>query len=232
MTMRLIIKGLVRYGLWASGGKAMAVILLTLGLFVPRAEAQDLRILALGDSLTQGYGLVQGDGLVPQLAQWLQAHGTPDDAPVRLINGGVSGSTTAGGAARVAWALEGGAEAMIVALGGNDLLRGIDPNVSRANLEKILKEAAMRDVPVLLVGLRAPGNYGADFQTAFEGMYVDLAQAYDTLLWVDMFEPFPLDPGARAVFFQADGIHPNATGVARIVEVLGPHVQALIARAQ
>lgn len=231
--MRLIAKGFQRYGRGTVRGKALALFLLfaTLGAALP-VRAETLRILALGDSLTQGYGLVQNDGLVPQLGRWLTANGTPGGVSVRLINGGVSGSTTAGGASRVAWALDGGADAMIVALGGNDLLRGIDPTVSRANLERILQEAAARAVPVLLVGLRAPGNYGADYKAAFEENYTALAAAYDTLLVADMFAPLPADAEARRGFFQRDGIHPNAEGVARIAAHLGPQVQALIARAQ
>ncbi|MCZ4353247.1 arylesterase [Roseovarius aestuarii] len=226
----LIMKGITRYGLWGLGDKVLGIILLTLSLLSGPLQAQELRVLALGDSLTQGYGLAQEDGLVPQLGQWLEEHGSSAGVPVRLINGGVSGSTTAGGASRVAWALDGGADAMIVALGGNDLLRGIDPQVSRANLERILQEAVARDVPVLLIGLRAPGNYGAEFKAAFEGNYTDLAAAYDTLLWPDFFAPLPLEPAARAQYFQRDGIHPNAAGVTLLVNELGPKVQALIAK--
>lgn len=186
-------------------------------------------MLALGDSLTQGYGLPEEEGLVPQLRRWLSDRGIAAE----VINGGVSGDTTAGGAARVAWSLTPEVDAMIVTLGGNDLLRGIDPAESRRNLEAILSEAAAREVEVLLVGLRAPGNYGADYKRAFDAIYPDLAAAHDTLYAPDFFAGLGEDDPARLQeWFQDDGVHPNARGVARIVEGLGPHVAALIEAAQ
>lgn len=116
------------------------------------AQADEVVIAALGDSLTQGYGLVQEDGFVPQLQAWLAEQG----ADVTIINAGVSGDTTAGGLSRVDWTLTPDVDALIVALGGNDLLRGIAPEVSRANLQGILSAAAANSVPVLLVGMQAP----------------------------------------------------------------------------
>lgn len=188
-------------------------------------EAAPVTVLALGDSLTQGSGLPQEDGLVPQLRRWLSAR----DIEAEVDNGGVSGDTTAGGAARVGWSLTGEVDAMIVALGGNDLLRGIDPGVSRANIDTILREAAARDVEVLLVGMRAPGNYGADYKATFDAIFPELAESYGTLYVPDFFAGLGEgDPAALQQFFQDDGIHPNATGVARIVEALGPHVAELI----
>lgn len=194
-------------------------------------SAQEVVIAALGDSLTQGYGLPQQDGLVPQLEAWLQARGHD----VRLINAGVSGDTTAGGLARVGWTLDAEVDALIVALGGNDLLRGIAPEVSRANLDGILQAAEAADVAVMLVGLRAFNNYGPDYQAAFDAMYPELAAEYGTLL-VDNFlagiTGADADGLARLVpeYLQPDGIHPNAVGVARIVVAIGPMVEALIAR--
>lgn len=189
------------------------------------ATAEPVVIAALGDSLTQGYGLVEEDGFVPQLEDWLHAQG----ADVRLINAGVSGDTTAGGAARVEWTLTPDVDAMIVTLGGNDLLRGIDPAVSRANLEKILKAAKAQGVDVLLVGMQAPGNYGAAYKQAFDGMYPDLAQTYQVRYANSFFEGLGAneDPNAVARFMQPDGIHPNTEGVALIVETLGPFVLEL-----
>jgi acyl-CoA thioesterase-1 len=134
-------------------------------------------VIALGDSLTQGYGLVEEAGFVPQLQEWLRERG----ADVVVENHGVSGDTTAGGLARIGWALSPEADALIVALGGNDLLRGIPPEASRANLDGILAEAAARDLPVLLIGLQAPGNYGPDYKAAFDAMYPDLAEEYGAL---------------------------------------------------
>lgn len=205
--------------------------MVVLGLIATPAVADEITIAALGDSLTQGYGLHQSDGLVPQLQAWLDRGGHD----VRLINAGVSGDTTAGGLARVDWTLTPEVDAMIVALGGNDFLRGIDPSVSRANLAGILEAAALADVEVLLVGIIASGNYGPDYAQAFNATYPELAYQYGTLLDRDFFNSFraPVDQGASvADFMQRDGIHPNPQGVALIVETLGPQVVDLMARVQ
>ncbi len=199
------------------------------GLFVSwgyTATAEPVVIAALGDSLTQGYGLVEQDGFVPQLERWLQANG----AEVRLINAGVSGDTTAGGAARVEWTLTPDVDAMIVALGGNDLLRGLDPDLSRANLTAILSAAETSDVDVLLIGMQAPGNYGPDYKQAFDTIYPDLAEQFDVLYAESFFDGLASggDPKAVSQYMQPDGIHPNAQGVARIVEALGPSVLELV----
>jgi acyl-CoA thioesterase-1 len=193
------------------------------------ATAEQVVIAALGDSLTQGYGLVEESRFVPQLERWLQTQG----ADVRVINAGVSGDTTAGGAARVDWTLTPDVDGMIVALGGNDLLRGIDPAVSKANLRRILDVARGVNVPVLLIGMQAPGNYGADYKQAFDGMYPDLAKEFDVLFAASFFEGLAAegDPGAVSQFMQPDGIHPNADGVAKIVESLGPSVLKLVDQA-
>ncbi len=190
----------------------------------------ETRLVALGDSLTQGYGLPEAQGFVPQLQAWLRARGRD----VTVINAGVSGDTTAGGATRVGWALADGADAMIVTLGGNDLLRGIDPAASRANLDAILRAAGAKGVPVLLVAMEAPGNYGPEYKAAFDRIYPDLAAEHGALLARAFLAPL-LDgadsPAEIARFLQPDGIHPNAEGVARIVEGLGPQVLDLLDRA-
>jgi len=188
--------------------------------------------VALGDSLTAGYGLDAPQGFVPQLESWLRAQG--DDVVVQ--NAGVSGDTTAGGLSRVGWALGKDADALIVTLGGNDLLRGIDPANSRANLDAILKEAQTRALPVLLVGLQAPGNFGPGYKAAFDAMYPELAKTYSAVLAPGFFDGMiaaganPADPASLAKWMQADGIHPNAEGVKLIVQGLGPKVQELIMR--
>lgn len=188
-------------------------------------------IAALGDSLTQGYGLVPEQGFVPQLEAWLISEGED----VRLINAGVSGDTTAGGLARVDWTLTDDVDAMIVALGGNDLLRAIPPEASRANLDGILKAASTRNIPVFLIGLSAPGNYGPDYKTAFDAIYPELAAEYGAL-YVESFLgalQAEADQGAALrQFIQSDGIHPNADGVGKIVAALGPQVRALIAQVE
>jgi acyl-CoA thioesterase-1 len=215
------------YGAFAHIGKAM---LLLLALSLP-AAAEEVTVVALGDSLTQGYGLIEEEGFVPQLQAWLQARGHD----VMVENHGVSGDTTAGGLARIGWALGDHVDALIVALGGNDLLRGLPPEASRANLDGILAEAEARSLPVLLIGLQAPGNYGPDYKAAFDAIYPELATTYDALLVESFLGPLTEaaedDPAAAlASYMQPDGIHPSAEGVALIVEAIGPEVEALIAR--
>ena len=152
---------------------------LVLMLSAPAALAQQVTIAALGDSLTQGYGLAEADGFVPQLQAWLRGEGIE----ATVINAGVSGDTTAGGLARIGWTLSEDVDAVIVALGGNDVLRGIDPAASRANLDGILAEIGTRGLPVLLAGMRAPGNYGPDYKQAFDAMYPDLAEEHGAALY-------------------------------------------------
>jgi acyl-CoA thioesterase-1 len=120
------------------------------------AMAEQVTVAALGDSLTQGFGLPPEEGFVPQLEGWLRGEG----ADVSVVNAGVSGDTTAGGLSRIAWTLTDDVNALIVTLGGNDLLRAIPPEASRANLDAILETALARGVSVLLVGMEAPGNFG------------------------------------------------------------------------
>jgi acyl-CoA thioesterase I len=207
---------------------ALAIFALSSSVF-----AEPVTIVALGDSLTAGYGLADpGEGLVPQLEGWLKARG----ADVVIENAGVSGDTTAGGLARVGWALTPEADALIVTLGGNDMLRGLDPAASKASLDGILKEARGRGLPVLLVAMKAPGNFGPEYKSAFDSMYPDLAAAHGTVLAEDFFAGLrtaganPADPASLAAYMQADGIHPNPEGVKLIVEGLGPKVQELLAQ--
>jgi len=207
----------------------VAALVFTLAAPFSGAAAETLRITALGDSLTQGYGLMQDEGLVPQLEGWLRARGHD----VTVQNAGVSGDTTTGGLARLDWTLADGPQAMIVALGGNDLLRGIDPALSRANLEAILARLSDQGIPALLVGLPAPGNYGPDYQQAFAAMYPEVAAQYGALLVPDMLAPIGAAVEAGAApgsLFQNDMIHPNPQGVALVVEALGPAVEDLLAR--
>lgn len=194
------------------------------------AYGEEVVIAALGDSLTQGFGLPQEQGFVPQLQSWLIQEGV--DA--RLINAGVSGDTTAGGLSRVEWTLTPDVDAMIVALGGNDFLRGLDPASSRANLDGILAAAENAQVDVLLVGMTAPGNFGPDYKEQFDMIYPELSAQYGTLYAPNFFAGLQVaggDPSSVRVFMQPDGIHPNAEGVSKIVEALGPFVAELAERA-
>ena len=215
--------GSLGYGVLSRGAKVMGLVLLS----STALQAEEITIAALGDSLTAGYGLPQGEGFVPQLQAWLDAEGVE----ATVINAGVSGDTTAGGLSRVAWTLSPEVDAMIIALGGNDYLRGIDPAVSRANLEGILAQGQAAGVEMLLVGLSVGANYGVDYKQAFEGMYAELAVQYDVPLYPD----FAAGPRAAAgmgegiaEFLQADGIHPNRDGVSLIVSAMGPTVADLV----
>ncbi|HIF76171.1 MAG TPA: arylesterase [Sulfitobacter sp.] len=199
------------------------------------AQAEEVVIAALGDSLTQGYGLPAEEGFVPQLQAWLDAEGVE----AKIVNAGVSGDTTAGGRARVDWTLTPEVDAMIVTLGGNDMLRGLDPAQARGNIDDILAAAKRAEVEVLLVGMSAPGNYGAGYKADFEALYPDLAEAHGTQFYPDFFTGLLAEEkGAASArsetvqrYFQGDGIHPNAEGVALIVEDIGPAVAKLAAQA-
>ena len=194
------------------------------------AAAEPVTIAALGDSLTQGFGLPADQGFVPQLQRWLDANGVE----ATLLNAGVSGDTTAGGLARVGWTLTPEVDGMVVALGGNDLLRGLDPGAARGNIEGILQTAQAADVEVLLVGLTAPGNFGPGYKAEFEAIFPELSAAYDTLLFPDFLAPLTANATrqeALARYMQPDGIHPNADGVALMVEAIGPLVAELAQRA-
>lgn len=200
--------------------RSLAALLLTA---LP-ACAQPVTVAALGDSLTQGYGLPQQAGLVPQLQAWLRASG----AEVTLINAGVSGDTSAGGLSRVDWTLAPEVDGLIVALGGNDLLRGLDPQVTRANLAGILDAAREARVPALLVGLEAPPNYGGEYRGAFNAIFPELAATYDVPVIPSMLGAI-VAAGDPLSLMQPDGIHPNERGVRLVVDAIGPEVLDFVA---
>jgi acyl-CoA thioesterase-1 len=221
---------LFRYVPFAARRNAvMALILGVCAAFA--ANAETVTIAALGDSLTAGYGLAPQDGLVPQLEAWLIARGED----VVLINAGVSGDTTAGGLSRLEWTLTPDVQALIVTLGGNDMLRGLPPAESRANLDAIVKGATDRGLPVLLIAMAAPGNYGPDYKAEFDATYPNLAEKYGALLFPSFFAPLMTDtqdPAKLQSMMQSDGIHPTAEAVKIIVQGLGPKVLKLIAEAR
>lgn len=200
----------------------LAVVLV--GTMTVGATAQPVKLLALGDSLTAGYGLPPDEGFTARLETALRAAGRD----VRVINGGVSGDTTAGGLARLDWALADRPDAAMVALGANDALRGLPPAEAERNLDAILARLAAAKLPVLLVGMRAPPNLGREYGAAFDGIYARLAAKHGVTLY-----PFFLDGvAARSELNQQDGIHPNARGVAVMVERVLPAVAALLDRAK
>lgn len=207
----------------------LAAIVAVAGAIMPAAAqpaggARPVKIVALGDSLTAGFGLPADAAFPARLERALTGKGLA----VAIANAGVSGETSADGLARLDWSVPNGTDAVIVELGANDVLRGIDPKRTRATLEAILRRFAERRIPVLLVGMRAPPNMGADYARAFDAIYPDLAAAHDVV-----FYPFFLDGvAAERDLNQGDGIHPTAAGVDVIVGRLLPKAEELVARAR
>ena len=181
-----------------------------------------VRIVALGDSLTAGLGLTQREGFVPKLQAALAAKGIAAD----IANAGVSGDTASGVLARLDWSVPNGTDAVILEIGANDMLRGVKPQVTRAALDTILQRLNDRHIAVLLCGMRAAPNLGADYVRAFESIYPELAAKHAALLY-----PFFLDGVAADLgLLQQDGKHPNAVGVDVIVARILPQVQELVVR--
>lgn len=188
-----------------------------------RADRAEIRLLMLGDSITAGYGLARNEGPPARLQALLRANGRH----VRVIDAGVSGDTSAGGRARLDWALADRPQAAIVALGGNDALRGLTPQQMRANLTAILDRLAQRGIPALLAGMMAPPNLGRDYGDEFRAVFTDLARDRPEVV----FYPFLLDgvagePGLN----QPDRIHPTAQGVEEIARRMLPFVETLLDR--
>jgi acyl-CoA thioesterase-1 len=188
----------------------------------PAAADQPVRIVALGDSLSAGFGLAGSDAFPVKLEKALKAKGIA----ATVANAGVSGDTASGGLARVDWSIPDGTEAVILELGANDALRGIDPAVTRKALDAILTRLKARKIAVLLCGMRAPPNMGADYARAFDAIFPALAEQHGVPLY-----PFFLDGvAADAKLNQGDGIHPTAQGVDVIVTRIMPEIEQLIAR--
>jgi acyl-CoA thioesterase-1 len=188
----------------------------------PAAADQPVRIVALGDSLSAGFGLAGSDAFPVKLEKALKAKGIA----ATVANAGVSGDTASGGLARVDWSIPDGTEAVILELGANDALRGIDPAVTRKALDAILTRLKARKIAVLLCGMRAPPNMGADYAKAFDAIFPALAEQHGVPLY-----PFFLDGvAADAKLNQGDGIHPTAQGVDVIVTRIMPEIEQLIAR--
>ena len=179
-----------------------------------------VRLLAFGDSLTSGYGLAPEEAFPVKLQARLQA----DGFKVEVTNGGFSGDTTAGGLARVKWVLADHPQFALVEFGANDALRGLDPSLARANLVKILDRMKGAGVRVLLVGMRAPANWGPDYEQQFNAIYPDLAKQYGVPLYPFFLDGVALDPALN----QPDGLHPNEAGVDVIVARIASAVEKLL----
>lgn len=183
-----------------------------------------LTIVAFGDSLTAGYMLQPSQSFPAQLQMALEAKGHK----VSIINAGVSGDTTTGGLDRLAWTLQPKPDAVILELGANDALRGSDPAKARANLDAMLTTLKQSNIPVLLAGMKAPNNWGAEYVAAFDAIYPDLAAKHSVALY-----PFFMDGVAlNAKLTQPDGLHPTAVGIAEIVKRILPDVETLVQRAK
>jgi acyl-CoA thioesterase I len=185
------------------------------------AEARLLKVVALGDSLTAGYGLPPGQAFPDALQRALKARGWD----VEVVNAGVSGETAADGLARYDWSVPQGADALIVELGANDMLRGLDPAGTEASLTQILEKARSAHLAVLLAGMRAAPNLGPDYQKRFDAIYPDLARRFGVALYPFFLDAVAADPKLN----QKDGLHPTREGVERIVAAILPSVETVLA---
>jgi acyl-CoA thioesterase I len=208
----------------AVSGAALSAFL---GLFlvgITQAADTPIKIVALGDSLTAGYNLPASAAFPVKLERALRAKGHM----VEVVNAGVSGDTASGGLARLDWSVPDGTAAVIVELGANDMLRGIDPKITQRAIEEIVRRLTERRIPVLIAGMRAIPNLGINFANGFEPIYPEIASKYDALLY-----PFFLDGIAGdAKLNQRDGIHPTAAGIDAIVAGILPKAEELVARAR
>ncbi len=185
-----------------------------------RAEAAIFHLMVVGDSVGAGYGLAPQQSFPAQLGEDLKAAGLP----VEIVDDSVSGDTTAGGLARIGDAIARHPDAVLLELGGNDALRAIDPKITYDNLDRILTRFAEAHIPVLILGMRAPANWGRDYQARFDAIYPRLAEAHHDPLYPFLLDGVALDPKLN----QADLIHPNAAGAAAIAHRLVPGVMRLI----
>ena len=187
-----------------------------------KAATQSTVIVALGDSLTAGYGLEQSQAFPVQLERALKAEGQD----VTIVNAGVSGDTAAAGLKRLDWALPKDADAVIIELGGNDALQGLPPAQIKASLEKIITQVQAKGLPILLAGMEAPRNMGKAYSDEFRAAFADLARKYDLVFYPFFLEGAALTDG----MMQGDGIHASDKGVAAIVKGILPKVEELLAR--
>lgn len=187
-----------------------------------KAAPGAIKLVAFGDSLTAGLGLPAASAFPAKLEAALRARGYKVD----VTNAGVSGDTVADGLARLDWSIPDGSDAVIVELGANDALRGLDPKLARAGLDEIVKRLRQRNVAVMLAGMYAPRNLGDEYSAQFDPIYPDLAKAYDVPLYPFFLDGVATDPKLN----QADGLHPTAEGVDIIVARILPTVEALLTK--
>jgi acyl-CoA thioesterase-1 len=200
----------------------VAAVTLCLSLAATPAAAHVPVILDFGDSLTAGYGLMPDEAFPPRLQEWLRQHGIA----AHVVNAGVSGDTTTDGLARLDWALADRPDLVILALGANDALRGIDPATVRDNLDKMIQKLAAAGAQVLLLGMVAPPNWGEAYDRAFDRIFPDLARHHQVTLYPFFLEGVAMKPDLN----QPDGLHPNERGVGILVARIGPVVAGLVTR--
>ena len=213
----------MKRGAFCTATAAAGILLAASGLHANRVAAHEPVIVALGDSLTAGLGLLENEAFPAQLEKALRVRGQK----VQVVNAGVSGDTAADGLARLDWAMPDDASAVIIELGANDALQGLDPAATSATLEKIITKVKARKLPILLAGMEAPRNLGKEYVESFRGLYRDLAARYDLVFYPFFLDGVVLDDK----YLLDDGLHPNAQGVARIVELILPKVEELLAKA-
>jgi acyl-CoA thioesterase-1 len=215
--------------------RSVGILLLLFGVFmtisslslpaVSAAADTPIRILAFGDSLTAGYGLNQGEGFADQLQTAFRKMGRS----VTVINGGVSGDTSAGGLSRIDWAMADKPQVVIVELGANDMLRGIDPDVTRANLNGVITKAKAAGAKVLLCGMKAQRNLGADYVEKFDAIYPAIAKEQNVPLYPFFLDGIVRPDGtANTALLQGDALHPSAEGAALIVQRIMPALLPLL----
>ena len=202
---------------------ALALVLFPLVSAIPPVAASTLKLAVLGDSLSAGFQLAPGAGFTDQLQAALKARGHDVD----VVNAAVSGDTTSGGLSRLDWSVGPDVSAVIVELGANDALRGLPPETTRENLDQIVRRLRERGIEVLIAGMLAPRNLGDEYATEFDPIFADMAKVHDALHYPFFLEGIALEPKLNL----SDGMHPNADGVAVIVENILPIVEELIKRA-
>lgn len=188
---------------------------------ISSARAEPFKIVGFGDSLMAGFGLGPDEGFTDKLQAALRAKGHD----VTVANAGVSGDTSSGGLARLDWSVPDGTQLVILELGANDMLRGVPPDITQKNLDEMLGKLRERKIAVLLAGMRAAPNLGADYQNAFDAIFPHLAGKYDVSLYPFFLDGVAGQPGLRL----EDGMHPNAQGVDKMVERILPTVEKAIA---
>ncbi|RPG54927.1 MAG: arylesterase [Flavobacteriales bacterium TMED235] len=187
-------------------------------------KLENFRLIIIGDSLIQGYGLPKDKGFVNQLQKKI----LEKKDNILLINGGVSGDTTAGGLSRIDWSITNDINAVAISLGANDMLRGIPPSFSKENLSKIIMKVKENNLPILLIGIKSIENYGTKYKNEFDSMFSNLADEFELFLYPDLMAPILNEEKDLSHYLQEDMLHPNEKGVEIIVQEILPTITNFI----